>query len=403
MTPEQQRCLELAECAIGLSEPNPRVGCVIRTSSGQQVEGHTQAAGGLHAEAHALMQARERGLDLTGATAWVSLEPCSHHGRTPPCSTALVQAGVARVHVACRDPNPLVSGQGVEELQRAGVEVSVDDGPWMARSRALNIGFMSRMERHRPWVRLKIAASLDGTTALDNGRSQWITSTAAREDGHRWRARAGAILTGIGTVRDDDPRLDVRAVAVAFQPLRVVVDSHLDISPTARVLQPPGQSLVYTVAQDPARLQALRQHAAVEVCAVPSSANDATGPGGRAKCDLAALLADLGRRGINELHVEAGEKLNGSLLRAGLVDELLVYLAPSILGSGRRLAEVFEAPIESMDARIPLHFVDCTRIGPDLRVRALTAQGQQAWARAWRGDPQVPASEEALHTPEYPA
>ena len=383
MSPEQLRCLEMAERAIGLSEPNPRVGCVIRTAQGQEVMGHTHAAGGLHAEAHALQQAHEQGMDLRGATVWVSLEPCSHQGRTPPCSRALVQAGVARVEVACLDPNPLVRGRGVEELRQAGIEVHVDQGPWMARARALNIGFMSRMERGRPWVRMKVAASLDGTTALHNGRSQWITSSAAREDGHRWRARAAAILTGIGTVRDDDPRLDVRAVAVAHQPLRVVVDSRLDIDPRARVLQPPGPCLVYSVSTDAHRLEALQALPGVEVCAVPAARSAASGGDAAAKNDLAALMEDLGRRGINELHVEAGEKLNGSLLRAGLVDEMLVYLAPSLLGPGRRLAEVFGTPLESLDGRVDLRFVEAARVGTDLRVRALTAPGQDAWARAW--------------------
>lgn len=406
MSPEQLRCLELAERAIGLSEPNPRVGCVIRTRQGQEVGGHTHEAGGLHAEAHALQQAHAQGLDLRGATVWVSLEPCSHHGRTPPCSQALVRAGVARVEVACLDPNPLVRGRGVEELRQADIEVHVDSSRWMAQARALNIGFMSRMERGRPWVRMKVAASLDGTTALHNGSSQWITSSAARDDGHRWRARAAAILTGIGTVRDDDPRLDVRAVSVAHQPLRVVVDSRLDIAPSARVLQPPGRCLVYSVSAEAHRLQALQALPGVEVCALSPTRSGSSDAGAAAKNDLAALLEDLGRRGINELHVEAGEKLNGSLLRAGLIDEVLVYLAPSLLGSGRRLAEVFAAPLESLDARLDLHFVESTRVGPDLRLRALTAQGQQAWARAWAHESPLAAlrasEPSTAGAPEYP-
>lgn len=407
MSPEQLRCLELAERAIGLSEPNPRVGCVIRTTQGQEVHGHTHAAGGPHAEAHALQQAQARGLDLRGATVWVSLEPCSHHGRTPPCSSALVKAGVARVEVACLDPNPLVRGRGVAELQQAGIEVQLDQGTWMAQARALNIGFMSRMERGRPWVRMKVAASLDGTTALHNGRSQWITAPAARADGHRWRARAGAILTGIGTVRDDNPRLDVRAVEVAQQPLRVVIDSRLDMPPSARVLQPPGRCLVYSLATDPERLRAFSGMAGVEVCRVGTSpspdggASTAAPPA--AKNDLAAVLADLGQRGINELHVEAGEKLNGSLLREGLVDEVLVYLAPSLLGPGRRLAEVFARPLESLDQGLHLQFVDCTMVGPDLRLRALTAQGQRAWAQAWPAAAADQGHTPALSVPAYPA
>lgn len=387
MSPEARRCLELAEEAIGLSEPNPRVGCVIVTRSGQRVEGHTHAAGGLHAEAHALAMAAQQGLDLRGATAWVSLEPCSHHGRTPPCSAALIQAGLARVEVACLDPNPLVSGKGVQALREAGVQVQVHEGTWAEQARALNIGFMSRMERGRPWVRMKVAASLDGTTALLNGRSQWITSAAARTDGHHWRRRAGAVLTGIGTVRDDNPRLDVRDVPCAIQPLRVVVDSRLAISPEARILQAPGRALVYTAVQDdahPTRM-ALQRLPGVEVAVMPTVAG--TGPdqgsaGQRAadKTDLATLMRDLAARGINELHVEAGEKLNGSLLRAGVVDELLVYLAPRLLGRGRGLAALFDPPLEALEHDLPLAFIDCQLLGTDLRLRALTAQGQAAYS-----------------------
>jgi diaminohydroxyphosphoribosylaminopyrimidine deaminase/5-amino-6-(5-phosphoribosylamino)uracil reductase len=389
MSPEARRCLELAEQAIGLSDPNPRVGCVIVTRSGQRVEGHTHAAGGLHAEAHALVQAAQSGLDLRGATAWVSLEPCSHHGRTPPCSGALIQSGVARVEVACLDPNPLVSGRGVQALRAAGVEVQVHEGDWAEQARAMNIGFMSRMERGRPWVRLKVAASLDGTTALLNGRSQWITSAAARTDGHHWRRRAGAVLTGIGTVRDDNPRLDVREAPCPIQPLRVVVDSRLAISPEARILQAPGRALVYTAIEDPMHpvRQALQKLPGVEVAVLPTVPTAATGEGsptgareGRAdKTDLSALMCDLAARGINELHVEAGEKLNGSLLRAGVVDELLVYLAPRLLGRGRGLAAVFDPPLEALDHDLPLAFIACEPVGADLRLRALTAQGLAAY------------------------
>lgn len=386
MSPEARRCLELAEQAIGLSDPNPRVGCVIVTRSGQRVEGHTHAAGGLHAEAHALVQAAQSGLDLRGATAWVSLEPCSHHGRTPPCSGALIQSGVARVEVACLDPNPLVSGRGVQALRGAGVEVQVHEGEWAKQARAMNIGFMSRMERGRPWVRLKVAASLDGTTALLNGRSQWITTAAARIDGHHWRRRAGALLTGIGTVRDDNPRLDVREAPCPIQPLRVVVDSRLAISPDARILQAPGRALVYTAIQDQAHptRQALQQLPGVEVAVLPTvAAGEPAQAGAREgaadKTDLAALMRDLAARGINELHVEAGEKLNGSLLRAGVVDELLVYLAPRLLGRGRGLAAVFDPPLEALDQDLPLAFIDCQTVGADLRLRALTAQGQASY------------------------
>jgi diaminohydroxyphosphoribosylaminopyrimidine deaminase / 5-amino-6-(5-phosphoribosylamino)uracil reductase len=355
----RQSALNAAECAVGLSDPNPRVGCVLISSRGEILAtGHTQQAGGPHAEIEALRIAREAGHDPRGATAVVTLEPCSHHGRTPPCCDALAEAGLARVVVAIGDPNPRVAGQGLERLRAAGIEVELVGGAWGAASRELNIGFFSRMQRGRPWVRMKVAASLDGRTALDDGRSQWITGETARSDGHAWRRRAGAVLTGIGTVRDDDPRLDVRLVPTARQPLRVVIDSRLEISPAARVLQAPGRALVYTASDDAARTAALTSDT-VEVARVPADA--------QGKTDLAALLADLARREVNELHVEAGEKLNGSLLRAGLVDELVVYIAPRLLGPGRGIAAF--GPLASLADSLNFEFVDVERVGADLRLR----------------------------------
>jgi diaminohydroxyphosphoribosylaminopyrimidine deaminase/5-amino-6-(5-phosphoribosylamino)uracil reductase len=355
LTDGSLRSLTLAELAVGLSEPNPRVGCVIvAPGAGVIGAGHTQRAGGPHAEVVALAAARAAGHDPRGATTYVTLEPCSHHGRTPPCCEALIEAGVAKVVVAVGDPNPLVAGRGIAHLRAAGIEVEVIGGEWGAASRELNIGFFSRMKRGRPWVRMKVAASLDGRTALESGASQWITGEAARTDGHAWRKRAGAVLTGIGTVRDDDPRLDVRLVDTAVQPLRVVVDSRLEIDPRARILQPPGRALVYTT-----RIDQTLANDTVEVACLPA---DASG-----KTDLAALLADLARREVNELHVEAGEKLNGSLLRAGLVDELLVYMAPRLLGPGRGLAVI--GPLASLADSLDFEFVDVERVGADLRLR----------------------------------
>ena len=349
----------LAARSIRLSEPNPRVGCVIAQSSGDSIAaGLTQQAGGPHAEIMALRAAREANHDVRGATAYVTLEPCSHHGRTPPCCDALIEAGIAKVVVAIEDPNPLVAGQGIARLRAAGVEVEVVGGEWGEASRELNIGFFSRMKRGRPWVRMKVAASLDGRTALDGGASQWITGEAARADGHAWRKRAGAVLTGIGTVQGDDPRLDVRLVPTATQPLRVVVDSRLDIAPSARVLQPPGRALVYTASADSARVAALTAPH-IEVARLPADA--------QGKTDLAAMLVDLARREVNELHVEAGEKLNGSLLRAGLVDELLVYVAPRLLGPGRGIAAI--GPLASLAESLDFEFVDVERVGADLRLR----------------------------------
>jgi diaminohydroxyphosphoribosylaminopyrimidine deaminase/5-amino-6-(5-phosphoribosylamino)uracil reductase len=262
------------------------------------------------------------------------------------------------VVVAIVDPNPLVAGQGIARLRAAGVEVEVVGGEWGETSRELNIGFFSRMIRGRPWVRMKVAASLDGRTALDNGASQWITGEAARADGHAWRKRAGAVLTGIGTVREDDPRLDVRLVPTDLQPLRVVVDSRLDIAPSARVLQPPGRALVYTASDDAARMKALAAPH-IEVARLPADA--------KSKTDLAAMLVDLGRREVNELHVEAGEKLNASLLREGLVDELLVYIAPRLVGPGRGIAAI--GPLATLADSLDFEFVDVERVGADLRLR----------------------------------
>jgi diaminohydroxyphosphoribosylaminopyrimidine deaminase/5-amino-6-(5-phosphoribosylamino)uracil reductase len=351
----KEAAILLAQASAGLSEPNPRVGCVVISDSDRVVgEGRTQRIGEPHAEVMALRAARAAGHDVRGATAYVTLEPCSHHGRTPPCCDALIEAGVAKVVVAIEDPNPLVAGRGIARLRAAGIEVEVVGGEWGAASRELNIGFFSRMKRGRPWLRMKVAASLDGRTALGNGASQWITGEPARIDGHTWRKRASAVLTGIGTVRDDDPRLDVRLVDTAVQPLRVVVDSRGEIDPRARILQPPGRALVYTTVET----RGLANET-VEVARLPA---DATG-----KTDLAALLVDLAGREVNELHVEAGEKLNGSLLRAGLVDELLVYLAPRLLGPGRGLAAI--GPLASLAESLDFVFVDVERVGADLRLR----------------------------------
>jgi len=350
-----REALALAERAIGVSDPNPRVGCVVVQNGAVVGRGHTQHAGGAHAEVISLSDAAARGGDVRGATVHVTLEPCAHHGRTPPCTDALVAAGVGRVVIAMRDPNPLVSGRGAARLAAAGIAVEWCDAA-SAQAHALNVGFVSRMERGRPWLRMKVAVSLDGRSALADGTSQWITATAARADGHAWRKRAGAVLTGVGTVRDDDPRLDVRLVETARQPLRVVVDSRLETPPGARILEPPGDVLVYATIDDRERRSALERRGA-EVALVP---------GANGKVDLAAMLADLGRREINELHVEAGEKLNASLLAAGLVDELLVYVAPKLLGSGRGLAAL--APLARLDDAPSFVFVDVARVGDDLRL-----------------------------------
>ncbi len=345
--------LQLAEQSLFITSPNPRVGCVIVRDGEIIARGRTQAAGQAHAEAAALQDAAARGIDVRGATAYVTLEPCSHHGRTPPCADALVGSGIARVVAAIEDPNPLVAGKGFHRLREAGIAVEV--GLLADEARELNIGFFSRMQRGRPWVRMKIAASLDGGTALPNGQSQWITSAAARADGHAWRARACAILTGIGTVEQDDPQLTVRGIDTPRQPRRIVLDSALQIRPDAKVLAG-GGSWVVTTTRDPAREHALQAQGA-EILPLPDQ-------GG--KVDLHALMQELGRRQINELHVEAGFKLNGSLLRAGVVDELLVYLAPCLLGPAQGIARLPE--LQTLDGRLPLRFHQVQAIGEDVRL-----------------------------------
>jgi diaminohydroxyphosphoribosylaminopyrimidine deaminase/5-amino-6-(5-phosphoribosylamino)uracil reductase len=352
--------LDCAQHSIGLSEPNPRVGCVIVGGDGREIaRGHTREAGGPHAEIVALRAARDAGRDVRGATVHVTLEPCSHHGRTPPCCGALVEAGVGRVVAATVDPNPLVAGRGLARLRDAGIAVETLDGSAFAdASRELNIGFFSRMQRGRPWVRMKIAASLDGRTALDDGRSQWITGEAARADGHAWRRRAGAVLTGVGTVLEDDPRLDVRLVETARQPLRVVVDSRLETPPGARIVSPPGDVLIYAATDTGPRADALRERG-VQILALP-------GAGG--KVDLSTMLRDLAAREINELHVEAGHKLNGSFVRDGLIDEFLIYLAPKLIGAGRGMAAV--GPLADLADAPALAYAGIERIGDDLRILA---------------------------------
>jgi diaminohydroxyphosphoribosylaminopyrimidine deaminase / 5-amino-6-(5-phosphoribosylamino)uracil reductase len=363
--PFMRQALAQARRAVGLSDPNPRVGCVIVSADGGKVlgEGHTQAAGDAHAEIMALRDAAAKGHSVTGATAYVTLEPCSHQGRTAPCWDALVGQGIAKLVAALPDPNPLVAGRGFERLRAAGVEVLC--GPGAMESRELNLGFFSRMLRKTPWLRMKIAASLDGRTALDNGVSQWITSEAARADGHAWRARAGAVLTGIGTLLEDNPRLDVRHVPALRQPDAVVVDSRLQTPLDANIFVPGRSLLIYAAVQDAQRQAALEGRGATVIHL----------PGAGGKVDLAAMLRDLAQRGVNELHVEAGHKLNGSLIRKALVDELLVYLAPKLVGQGREMAHF--GPLTDLAQAIPLQFLSSDMVGPDLRLVARVAGRDQ--------------------------
>lgn len=351
------QALRLAERGLTTTSPNPRVGCVLIKEGRPIAEGWHERAGEPHAEVHALHAAGDK---ARGATAYVTLEPCSHHGRTPPCADALIAAGVTRVVAAMQDPNPLVAGQGLEKLRAAGIKVEF--GLMEAAARELNLGFVSRMERGTPWLRSKIGMSLDGRTALANGQSQWITGEAARQDVQHWRTRSCAVLTGSGTVLADDPRLDVRLPDCSRQPLRVVLDSQLRTPATARLLQG-GNVLIYTATQDAAQTAALQQ-AGAEVSLMP----DADG-----RVDLHAMLRDLAARGINEVLVEGGAKLNGALLQAGLIDELVLYLAPQLLGDmARGLAALGE--LTRLDQRITLQWKDVRQVGPDLRIIASIIQ-----------------------------
>jgi diaminohydroxyphosphoribosylaminopyrimidine deaminase/5-amino-6-(5-phosphoribosylamino)uracil reductase len=351
-----------AQKALYLSNPNPRVGCVIVKEGKIIGRGFTQKVGGAHAEVQALANAKSLGNDPAGSTIYVTLEPCNHTGRTPPCVDALIAAKPAAVLVAMSDPNPLVAGKGLERLKSAGIRVHC--GLMESEARALNPGFISRMTRGLPWVRMKIAASLDGKTALPDGRSQWITGPLARADGHHWRAQACAILTGVGTVKEDDPSLNVRDVSTERQPWRVIVDSKLDTPPNAKILnlqEPSGVMIVCASLDNPEMQQKARAFTerGIEVLAMANAFG---------KVDLPKLFAYLAQeREMNEIHVEAGFKLNGSLLREHCVDELLLYYAPFLMGEGIGMANV--SPLSSLDSKYQWTTIDYSQFGDDLRVR----------------------------------
>ncbi len=345
------QALRLAEQGLYGTSPNPRVGCVLVADERLVGSGWHRRAGEPHAEVLAL---REAGNEARNATAYVTLEPCSHHGRTPPCAEALIAAGVARVVVAVRDPNPMVAGEGIARLRDAGI--AVDCGLMETAATELNRGFFTRMTRGTPWLRSKIAMSLDGRTALANGISKWITGDAARLDVQHWRARSCAVLTGIETVLADDARLNVRDVATERQPLRVVLDSRLRMPLSARMLQE-RHALIYAALPDPDKIAALEQAGAM-VSMLPD---------GNGQVDLPAMMRDLAQRGCNEVLLEAGSTLNGALLRAGLVDELLLYVAPQLLGDGARgMARLGE--LTGLDQRIDLKWQDVRQVGNDLRL-----------------------------------
>lgn len=352
-----RRALALAEKGAFTTTPNPRVGCVIVRDGEILGEGFHAIAGKAHAEVNALNAAAQAGKEVAGATVYVTLEPCCHYGRTPPCADALIRARVGRVVAATRDPNPKAA-RGGEHLLEAGI--AFEYGLLEKEARWLNAGFFSRIERGRPWIRVKMASSLDGRTALANGKSQWITGEAARADGHAFRARACAILTGAGTVAADNPRLTVRGIDTPRQPLRVVLDSQATIAPDATLLNDGGKTLVVSAAARPASLKEN-----VEWLALP-----ATGANGHYSTeDLKTLAKKLGEREINELHVEAGAALDGALLEAGLVDELLIYVSPKILGDAGRGMFHLNTPLEDLERYGDFRIFDVARVGDDLRIR----------------------------------
>lgn len=362
------RAQRLAARGLYTTQPNPRVGCVIAKEDTILSEGWHVVAGGPHAEIVAL---RAAGGAARGASVYVTLEPCCHHGRTPPCTEALIEAGVARVVCAMRDPNPEVAGRGLAALEEAGIEIRRFDaagGP----ARSLNVGFVKRMRTGRPWVRVKLATSLDGRTALASGESRWITGDAARADVHRWRARSSCILTGRGTVAADDPSLTVRLPDSeqerlgTYRPWIAIADSALNTPPAARLFELHSKVLIFCRERDPARAAALEARGA-EIVEVPA------GEGG---VDLAAVVAVLGERDVNEVHLEAGPTLCGRLIDEGLADELLIYQAPHLLGSDARGSFTL-APLASMERRHRLHIGDTRRVGPDLRIRAWPIRNQE--------------------------
>ncbi len=352
------RALQLARRGMYTTDPNPRVGCVIVKDGKIVGEGWHERAGQPHAEINALQQAGK--LNTHSAGVYLTLEPCCHEGRTPPCTPALIKAGVKRVVVAMRDPNPLVAGRGFQQLEAQGIQVV--NGLMAREAEALNPGFISRMTRGRPYVRVKIAASLDGRTGLANGESKWITSEAARADVQKWRARSSAILTGVQTVLADDPLLTVRDLKIGRQPLRVVLDSRLRMPPRARMLRADGRTLVVTGNDDMGLTNALKQ-AGAEVACIPAKQNS---------IDLKELFKHLVWLEVNEVLVEAGATLCGTLLQQGLVDELIVYYAPHIMGSHER-GMFLLPPLVRMADRINLEIVDVRAIGKDWRVIAKVA------------------------------
>ncbi|ARP97577.1 bifunctional diaminohydroxyphosphoribosylaminopyrimidine deaminase/5-amino-6-(5-phosphoribosylamino)uracil reductase RibD [Bordetella genomosp. 13] len=368
-----RRALALARGVLYTTTPNPRVGCVIVRDGQVLGEGATQPPGGPHAEIRALRDATERGHSVEGATLYVTLEPCSHHGRTPPCVDAVLAARPARVVVAMGDPNPQVNGRGLAQLRAAGI--AVDVGVCVDEALELNPGFVARMQRGTPWTWLKLAASLDGRSALHNGMSQWITGPEARADGHHWRARSCVVLTGMGTVLADDPQLNVREVTTTRPPRKAVVDARYAIPENARLLDG-SEVLVFTARSDPAKAERLARRN-VQTILMPGDQPQ--------RVDLDGMMRWFGEHDVNEVHVEAGAGLSGALLSAGCVDELLVYLAPMLLGDAAGMVRM--PMIDHLDGAQRFEFTDFTRVGADARLRARVAARWQALRQGLDGAP----------------
>lgn len=357
------QAVSLSWQSLYITTPNPRVACLIVRDRCLLASGVTQVAGGPHAEVMALRQAAQWGVSVQGATFYVTLEPCSHHGRTPPCVDALIAAGAGRVVVGMVDPNPLVAGRGLATLRAAGIKVA---GPLCVQEAlAVNPGFIARMTRGTPWVWLKTAVSLDGRTALPNGESQWITGPQARADGHHWRARSCVVLTGVGTILADDPLMNVREVKTSRQPVRAVVDTHLQLPEEARLFD--GSPVwVFTASENEDKAHRLARHN-VQVIRMPLH---------EGRVHLPSVMAWLGAHDINEVHVEAGAVLSGALLRAGCIDQLLVYMAPVLLGQGLPMAEL--PPLQMLDQADRFDFFDVAGVGQDLR---MLARRPEAWSK----------------------
>lgn len=350
-----RQAIKLSETALFVTAPNPRVACLIVVEGQLLASGVTQKVGGPHAEIMALRQAQERGLNVAGSTVYVTLEPCSHYGRTPPCVDALIAARPARVAVAMRDPNPLVAGQGIAKLRAAGIDVTVSI--CVEEALAINPGFVARMVRKTPWLWLKLACSLDGRSALHNGQSKWITGSLARADGHRWRARSSVVLTGLGTVQADNPQLTIHDVESPRPPIKALVDTYFRVDENARLFGA-GETWLFTCRMDTdkaARLAARN----CRVIEMPELNN---------RVDLMALMFWLGEHEVNEVHVEAGPTLSGALLEADCVDELLVYMAPILLGDAKGMVNV--SPLQNLARARHFRFIDTLPLGSDIRLRA---------------------------------